>query len=33
MWGKYAQVCDYVPVGEVPEGKGLFSEFTPIEVQ
>ena len=31
MWEKYAQVCDYVPVGEVSEARQLFSEFTPID--
>lgn len=33
MWGEYAEVCDYVPVGEVPEAEELFSEFTPLEVE
>ena len=31
MWERYAQVCDYVPVGAVPEASELFSEFTPVE--
>ena len=28
MWGKYAQVCDYIPVGKVEETANLFSEFS-----
>ena len=31
MWERYAQVCDYVPVGTVPEAAELFAEFTPLE--
>ncbi len=30
MWGKYAEVCDYIPVGQVEETAKLFSEFTPF---
>ena len=32
MWQAHAEVCDYVPVGEVPEAAQLFSEFTPVAV-
>ncbi|MEJ7602924.1 MAG: hypothetical protein WKG01_33860 [Kofleriaceae bacterium] len=31
MWGEYAEVCDYVPVGAVPEASQLFSGFAPLE--
>ena len=31
MWGKYAEVCDFIPAGEVAEIGQLFSEFTPVE--
>ena len=31
MWIEYAEVCDYIPVGDVPEAKNLFSEFTPLQ--
>ena len=31
MWGKYAEVCDFIPAGEVAEIGQLFSEFTPSE--
>jgi hypothetical protein len=30
MWERYAAVCDYVPVGTVPEAAQMFSEFTPF---
>ncbi len=31
MWGEYAEVCDYVPVGSLPEIANLFSEFTAMD--
>jgi hypothetical protein len=31
MWGEYSEVCDYVPMGQVPEAAQLFSDFTPID--
>ena len=31
MWGAYAEVCDFVPVGSVAEAGALFSEFTPAD--
>lgn len=30
MWGKYAEVCDYIPVAQVPEASDLFSGFQPF---
>jgi hypothetical protein len=30
MWGEYAAVCDYVPVGSGPEAAQLFSGFRPL---
>jgi len=30
MWGEYAEVCDYVPVGSLAEAGNLFSGFEPI---
>lgn len=30
MWGKYAEVCEYIPVGKVEETANLFSDFTPF---
>ena len=32
LWERYAAVCDYVPIGAVPEASKLFSEFTPLEL-
>ncbi len=30
MWGEYAEVCDYVPVGNLPETANLFSTFAAL---
>ena len=30
MWGEYAEVCDYVPVGSLPEAGNLLSGFEPV---
>lgn len=30
MWGKFAAVCEYVPVGDLAEARQVFSEFSPI---
>ena len=30
MWGKYAEVCDYIPVAQIPETTQLFSGFIPF---
>lgn len=30
MWGKYAEVCDYIPVAQLPEAIQLFSGFQPF---
>jgi hypothetical protein len=27
LWAEFAAVCDYVPVGQLPEAAALFSEF------
>ncbi|MEO0878251.1 MAG: hypothetical protein AAFY22_00930 [Pseudomonadota bacterium] len=32
LWGEFAEVCDYVPIGDVAEAGDLFSAFEPIEV-
>src|ERR1700739_1647564 len=31
MWGEYAEVCDYVPVGTLAEAANLFSSFTALD--
>ncbi len=30
MWSDFAQLCDYIPIGDVSEADMLFSEFTAI---
>ena len=30
MWGKYGEVCDYIPVGNLAEIANLFSGFKPL---
>jgi hypothetical protein len=30
LWRRFGEVCDYVPVGQVPEAASLFSEFSPV---
>lgn len=30
IWGKFANVCEYIPISDLAESKKLFSEFTPI---
>jgi hypothetical protein len=32
MWAEFAQVCDYVPVGDVDEAASLFSEFAAVDL-
>jgi hypothetical protein len=31
LWGRYAEVCEYVPFGTLAEAQMLFAEFSPIE--
>jgi quinol monooxygenase YgiN len=31
MWEEYAELCDHVPVAQVPEAAQPFSEFAPLE--
>jgi quinol monooxygenase YgiN len=30
MWGKYAEVCDYVPIGTLAEAADMFASFKPF---
>ena len=30
MWAEFAEVCDYVPLKDLPEANNLFAEFTPL---
>lgn len=31
MWAEFAEVCDYLPVGQLAEAGRLFSEFTALD--
>jgi len=31
MWERFAAVCDYVPLKDLPEAATLFAQFVPIE--
>jgi len=31
MWAEYAEVCDYIPLKELPEAGNLFADFTPVD--
>ncbi len=33
MWEAYAEVCDYIPVSQLPEAQTVFSEFTPFSIE
>jgi len=30
MWEEYANLCTFIPIGELSEAKEMFSEFTPV---
>lgn len=32
MWLRFAEVCDFVPVGSLAEAGGPFSEFAPVDL-
>lgn len=32
MWGRYAEVCDFVPLKQLPEAEQMFAEFKPIDL-
>lgn len=32
MWERYAAVCDYVPLNDLPEAREMFAQFEPIEL-
>jgi hypothetical protein len=29
LWERYAAICDYLPLAQLPEASDLFAEFTP----
>jgi hypothetical protein len=31
MWGRYAAVCDYVQLRELPEAAEMFATFAPLD--
>lgn len=31
MWEEFGAVCDFVPIGQLPEASQLFSELTPLD--
>jgi len=31
MWGRYAAVCDYVPLRDLPEASEMFATFAPLD--
>jgi hypothetical protein len=31
MWGEYAEVCDYVPLNQLPESASMFAEFASLD--
>ncbi|MAW80059.1 MAG: hypothetical protein CMI63_07455 [Parvularcula sp.] len=32
MWEKFAEACDYVTIGDLPEAKQMFSAFAPVDL-
>ena len=32
LWARYSEVCDYVPLCELPESKDMFAHFEPISL-
>ena len=32
MWARYAQVCDYVSLRDLPEAAELFARFAPLDL-
>ncbi len=32
LWAKFASVCDYVPLSELPEAKDMFAQFEAAEL-
>ncbi len=31
MWARYAEVCDYIPLRDLPEAADMFAEFKPVD--
>jgi hypothetical protein len=30
LWEEYSEVCDYIPIADIPESKKSYSEFAPV---
>jgi len=30
LWERYAEVCDYVPLAQLPEAQDMFATFAPL---
>lgn len=30
MWEEFSKVCDYIPIGQVPESSNLFADYSPV---
>ena len=30
MWIEFSQVCDYIPIGQLPESSDLFANYSPV---
>jgi hypothetical protein len=30
LWARYAEVCDYVPLNQLPESAEMFAGFDPV---
>lgn len=32
IWRRYAAICDYVPLHELPEARDMFAQFQPLDL-
>ena len=32
LWARFAAICDYVPLSELPEAEDMFAQFEPIDL-
>lgn len=32
LWAEYAELCDYVPLRELPEAADMFAHFEPVDL-
>lgn len=31
LWARYAEICDYMPLADLPEAQQLFAQFSPLD--